>query len=176
MPSRLCLFALTLLRAAAADDICASVSSLVSDAWCELNCNANPPFCPASDCTCTAAPEEHPPHPPTNLTALFAEGAITAQAGSFSIPLGTGFCQTPEATSRCPSYDKGVQVIDGQDYVFFHPSFGPEATGGLNYAVRAHTLCPHLSRSRDSRPRGRRTSTSTALASRATRTLEALRC
>lgn len=47
------------------DQQCHSISPAASDAWCQKNCNWNPPNCPATLCKCGAPGPTPPPTPPS---------------------------------------------------------------------------------------------------------------
>jgi hypothetical protein len=55
---------LTLLVGCFALD-CHSISPLVTDKWCNTECNAKPePYCPGAECKCSAPTPPPPPTPP----------------------------------------------------------------------------------------------------------------
>merc|ERR1719240_1549071 len=65
------------------DQQCHSISPAATDAWCQKNCNWNPPNCPGNLCQCGAPspppppPPPPPPSPPTPLAPLSPEATVT---------------------------------------------------------------------------------------------------
>jgi len=57
------LVGIAFLSTAAAQTVCHAIVTTVTDAWCQLNCHASPPFCPPTDCVCSP-PTPAPPTPP----------------------------------------------------------------------------------------------------------------
>lgn len=44
---------------------CRAISPVASDAWCNANCNNNPPYCPSDFCVCGGSPSPTPSPTPT---------------------------------------------------------------------------------------------------------------
>lgn len=61
---------------------CHAISSVVTDTWCNENCNLNPPNCPASMCICDTPPPAPTPVPPPTPRPKGSTWAVLAAGSS----------------------------------------------------------------------------------------------
>ena len=102
-----CLAASNLVFSPATDAAtCHSISRLVTDAWCDSNCNHNPSFCPPFFCVCDGAVCYHDEDAPSHKCY---EACST----------GTEFhTRGINATGRCP---KAYNIQDAENSVYQCP-------------------------------------------------------
>ena len=63
---------------------CKAINPSVTDAWCNLNCNNSPPFCPDDMCICTNSGPTPPPTPFANKCGTWPDMC--------SITMPVGYC------------------------------------------------------------------------------------
>ncbi len=66
---------------------CRAVSDIVTDDWCDLNCNFNPPNCPAQFCVCDGAPGTPTSAPPSPTNAPPAPTSVPPSPTSAPAPI-----------------------------------------------------------------------------------------
>lgn len=87
---------------AGADQTCHAISSVVTDSWCDSNCNFSPPNCPESMCACdvpktTPSPPPAPPSPPSPPSPIGSKAIIGYWGSAADKPT---LAQLPEALKR----------------------------------------------------------------------------
>lgn len=114
MASSWCILAGLVLVAFPGAQLGAAAAALVckgtppgTDAWCNLNCNHVPAFCPPDLCTCTGgpspAPTPSPTPPPSPATTTTTAKATTKTTTKPATPAPTSTTTTKAATTKAPT-------------------------------------------------------------------------
>lgn len=146
------------LLGAGADKTCHAVTTMVTDAWCNENCNISPPNCPPGYCKCDGpAPGPTPPPPPTPAPPADSKTWVVLAAGSstywnyrhqadichaYQIVKGHGV--DPDRIITLIYDDVATDPANPFPGQLFNQPNGSDVYGGCKVDYRADALSPSL--------------------------------
>lgn len=132
---------------------CASISATVDDAWCSINCNHNPPFCPSDVCVCVGSDQQRTSAPHQD----YRQGPVGRFFQGAQLEDGRG-CEKAEFLVATPRQLGGFAsimitlawcmqraVASHQVFAVDHHSFGSYGSSSAAYhkLFKSETGCPY---------------------------------